>query len=490
MTTPPIEPNAPEAAPATSAGTPVSENTAATPPASKAQPALSAELEREIDEVLRNATDSGASSGRRQGKKRREPAQAHAASAAINVGEKPKIRGPRVVQSGREHRSGKVVSVGPTDVFIEFGPKELGVLPRTQFKEDEALPQVGDTFEVVVDKFEPNESIYICSRPGAVQKADWEMLEVGQVVEARVTGVNKGGLELEVANHRAFMPASQVDVRRVADLSVYVGEKMKCTVTKVDRRGQGNITLSRREIMAEEKAEQIKKLKEELKEGDEREGVVRKIMPFGAFVDIGGIDGLLHISDLSHDRVQKVEDVVKEGQALRVKILKLDWENDRHSLGLKQLTTHPFAEAAKNFKEGDEVTGRVTKLTEFGAFVQLAEGVEGLVHISELSWKRVARTSDVVQPNQTVKVKILKIDPDARKISLSIKQTMSQPASDRARRGGKGKDFEDNRTPEEILKETPQLRRLREQAKAATKGKLRSGLGEGVLGMGLKDLKL
>jgi ribosomal protein S1 len=436
-----------------------------------------------------------------------EAAMAAAAAAPATEDEhKPKkIRGPRLVQGGREYRKGAVVSVGPDDIFLEFGPKELGVVPRSQLKEDAPVPAIGDQMEVVVSRFDTSESLLICSLPGTVQKADWEMLEKGQIVEARVTGTNKGGLELEVAKHRAFMPASQVDIHRVPDLSVFVGEKLTCKVTRIDRGGRGNITLSRRDVLAVEQKERLGELKTKLTEGDEIEGTIRKIMPFGAFVDMGGVDGLLHISDISHDRVDKVEDKLSEGQQVRVRILKLDWDSGRHSLGLKQLEPDPFEEALKELNEGDVTTGIVTKLLDFGCFVRIGEqgpGIEGLVHISELDWKRVEKTSDVVQPNATVKVKVLKIDKDKKKLSLSIKQTKDrpqQPGGGPGRgRGRKGRGEADTRSPEEILKETPEFRRLREkfkkqQPKAETPEEDRSagGLGSsGGMGLGLGDLKL
>lgn len=423
------------------------------------------------------------------------PEELEAANAAL---EKKAIRGPRVVQGGREHRTGIVVSVGPTDIFVEFGPKELGVLPRDQFKEGDALPETTKEIEVVIDRFEASESLYICSRPGAVQKADWELLQPGQVVEARVTGFNKGGLELEVAKHRAFMPASQIDTRRIEDLSVFVGEKMPCKVIRVDRSGRGNITLSRRDLVAAERKAALEELKSKLEVGQTLEGVVKKIMPFGAFVDMGGMDGLLHISDLSHDRVNKVEDVVKEGQTVTVQILKLDWDKGRHSLGMKQLQEDPWQTATGDIKEGEEVSGTVTKMMEFGAFVEVASGIEGLVHISELSWQRVAKTSDVVQPGKVVKVKVLKVDPDTKKISLSMKQCSDAPRPKGTQKRGRGRGDRgdrDTRSADEILKETPALRRAREKAKQKEKDAagLKSGLGDlGASGGGggLGDLKL
>lgn len=422
---------------------------------------------------------------------------------------KAKLRGPRVVQGGREHRTGRVVSVGPTDVFLEFGPKELGVIDRSQFKDKEGnepnLPSANDSLEVVVQRYDAAESLFICVLPGSIQKADWEMLSPGQNVEARVTGVNKGGLELEIAGHRAFMPASQVDLDHVKDLSVFVGEKMECQVQRVDKRGKGNIVLSRREILQSQRAEAAGKLRDVLQEGQTIEGTVRKIMDFGVFVDLGGVDGLVHMSDLSHERInhgaKNISRIVSEGQKITVQILKLDWEANRIGLGLKQLQADPFQSAASEIVEGAEATGKVTKIADFGCFVEVAPGVEGLVHISELDYRRVAQVSDVVQEGEIVKVKVLKVDPDSRKISLSIKATKDAPAQagggggGGGGRGGKrGRGDRDDRSPEEILKETPQLRRMREQAKQREKQQAKEdfgGLGKaGGLGLGLGDLKL
>lgn len=457
------------------------QTTSVTPPTTPASPAstatteLDAQTNAEIEAAMSELADAGA------------------ADAPESSGKS--IKGPRVVRGGREHRTGMIVSVGATDVFVEFGPKELGVVEITQFKDNP--PSVGDQLEVAVQRFDSAESLYICALPGAVQKADWEMLEPGQVVEARVTGVNKGGLELEIANHRAFMPASQVDIDRVPDLSVFVGEKMTCEVQKVDKRGQGNIVLSRRDVLQKERAKAAESLKEALKEGDTVTGTVRKIMDFGAFVDLGGVDGLVHLNDLSHERVnhgaKNVARHVSEGQKVSVQILKLDWEGNRIGLGLKQLQADPFASAAEEVVEGAELSGKVTKILDFGAFVEVAPGVEGLVHISELDWRRVNDVSEVLKENEVVQVKVLKVDPSDRKISLSIKQLKDRPQQQgggggRGRGGGRG--GRDDRTAEEILKETPELRRLREQAKKQPK-KGGGGLGNaGGMGMGLGDLKL
>ncbi|MCA9293978.1 MAG: S1 RNA-binding domain-containing protein [Phycisphaerales bacterium] len=492
------QPQTPDQAPAHEPqGAPAPTPVATTQDTASAPVELSADLAAAANAAMEQATLGTDADPKQDAPHHEIPAELQQGSKAPGG-----IRGPRVVQGGREYREGTVVSVGPDDIFIEFGPKSLGVLPRIQFKdqasgEEKDLPTVGGKFEVVVDRYEPSESLYICSRPGVVQKADWEMLQIGQTVEARVTGTNKGGLELEVAQHRAFMPASLVSDRRIADMSVFVGEKMACKVAKVDRSGKGNIVLDRRAILDEEKKQRAGELKDKLNVGDTVEGTVKSVVQFGAFVDIGGIDGLLHISDISHDRVRKVEDHIKEGQTVQVQILKLDWDKGRHSLGMKQLQADPFQTGVGEMKEGDVVQGRITKLAEFGAFIEIAPGIEGLAHISELEWRRVEKTSDVVQPNQVLPVKILKIDPDKKKISLSVKQAKErpEPRGGGAPRGrGKGRGERDDRTPEEILKETPALRRMREKAQQKGNkkaGKGQGGLGEGGgLGLSLGDLKL
>ncbi len=430
---------------------------------------ISAETQREIDEAMRALdAEDGLHTALPKG------------GAAVAAVAKPAhVRGPRVVQAGREHRTGTIVTVGPTDIFLEFGPKELGIVPRIQYPEDQ-LPEKGAQLEVVIDKYEASESLYICSRPGSVQKADWEMLEPGQVVEARVTGVatketKQVGLELEVAGHRAFMPAGQVSLDRVEDLSVFVGERVKAAVTRIERMGKGNIVLSRREVLMLERQQNAEKIKASLAEGQVLEGTVRKIMAFGAFVDIGGVDGLVHLSDLTFDRVghgeKAVAKFVKEGQKVSVKVLKVDLEHNRISLGIKQVQGDPFATAANTLAEGAEVTVKVTRIAEFGAFCEIAPGVEGLLHISELDHRRVAKVEDVLKPDQVVQAKILKLNKDDRRISLSLKALKPLPeinlgAGDAKGKPGKGgKDKFGGRTAEEILKETPALRRLREKFK-------------------------
>jgi len=379
------------------------------------------------------------------------------------------IRGPRVVSGGGQTRTGRVVNVTDSDIFLEFGPKELAVVPREQWRPGEAAPQAGEDLEVLVERFDQGESVYVCSRPGAIRKAIWDQLRAGQVVEATCTGTNKGGLEMELAGgHRAFMPASQVAIERVEDLSRFVGQRLECQVQRVERRGSGNVVLSRRAMIEKERERDAAKLREHLAVGQVVEGVVRRIAPFGAFVDLGGVDGLVHVSDLSHQRVgqgeQAVRRFVSEGQRVRVEVLKLDWEAGRISLGMKQLEADPYAQAKQSVEEGAELSGRVTKIADFGAFVELAPGVEGLVHISELDHKRVRTVGDAVAVDEVVKVKVLSVDHGKRRISLSIKALKDPPAGSRERSGP---------SADEIKKETPALRRLREKFG----GDLKGGLG-------------
>ncbi|MCC6319821.1 MAG: S1 RNA-binding domain-containing protein [Phycisphaerales bacterium] len=473
--------------PAASTNGPAAPEAAAPAPAAPPASAIDAQTQAEIDEAMAalgfgGEPIEGGGGGRKKREVKPSATQMQHAHDIAPIGgvQKPALRGPRVVQAGREHRSGKVVSVGPTDIFLEFGPKELGVAQRINWPEDQ-LPVVGAEVEVVIERFEAAESLFICSKPGTVVKAAWESLEIGQTVEGKVVGTNKGGLEVEIAGHRAFLPASQVSLDRIPDLSVMIGEKLTCQVAQIDKRGKGNIVLGRRDLLAAERKQRAEKLKETLHEGDTVDGTVRKIMPFGAFVDVGGVDGLIHIGDLSYDRVgfgeQAIGKHLKEGQQVKVRVLKIEWNDEdlkksRIGLGLKQLASDPFQTAVNDIKEGADVGGRITRLADFGAFVELAPGVEGLVHVSEIAHRRIGHPKDVLKENEVVRCKVLKLDAGARKISLSIKAMTEAPA---APAGKGGKDRAPMRSIEEITKETPALRRLRAQAALKAKSQQLKG---------------
>jgi small subunit ribosomal protein S1 len=362
----------------------------------------------------------------------------------------------------REFKTGLVVNIHGDDVYVEFGPKSQGICPLSQFTEK---PEPGQRLPFVIERYDEREGLLMLSREGAVRKAEWESLDVGQVVEARCTGTNKGGLELELAHHKAFMPAGQVDIRHIEDLEVFVGEKMPCEIIEIDRQRE-RIILSRRSHLETERARLREKLLDELEVGQTVAAVITSIQDYGAFADLGGIDGLIHISDLSYQRIRHPSEVVKDGDQVNVKVLKIDREADpvRISLGMKQTLEDPYQSQAGKLEVGGTVTGRVTKLMPFGAFVELAPGVEGLIHISELAHERINKVSSVVKPDQVVTVKVLSIDHDQRRIGLSLK-AMQDPAE-----GGGG--------DESSRQEDPHLRKLKAQLGKKFGDNLQGGLGK------------
>jgi small subunit ribosomal protein S1 len=321
-------------------------------------------------------------------------------------------------------RLGRIVSIGKEDVFVDFGGKSQGIASLMQFEEE---PKVGDELEFHVDRYDPREGVLVLTRKGAAAgNVSWESLEVGQIVEGTVTGVNKGGLELDVKGMRAFMPAGQVEIFHVPDLTQFINQRMNAEVTQVEREGK-NIVLSRRNILEREREEKKKALLAELAPEQIRRGTVRAVMDFGAFVDLGGVDGLLHVSELSFRRVRNPGELVKQGDVLDVKILKIDKETGKISLSLKQARgVDPWTTAGERYSVGTELTGRVTKLENFGAFIEVEEGIEGLLPISEMSYKRIKHPSDVAKEGDTLRLVVLSLDPLARRMSFSHKQAMNR----------------------------------------------------------------
>jgi len=319
----------------------------------------------------------------------------------------------------RQRKTGTIMSIHGDDVFVEFGPKSQGVCKLTLFEE---APALGSQMEFIVERYDKEDGLLILTRQGQVQKAEWESLEVGQVIEARCVGVNKGGLEMEVANHRAFMPAGQVDLRHIAELSVFVGEKMPCEVTEVDRQ-RGRIILSRRKVQEVDRKHARDNLLMTLEVGQTMPAVITSIQAYGAFADIGGLDGLIHISDIAYERLKHPSEVLKEGQQVTVKVLKIETKDGQQKigLGLKQTQADPAMAVREQIKPGESLSGRVTRIMPFGAFVELAPGLEGLIHISELSHDRVHDVRKVVKPDEIITVKILSVDSGGKKISLSLK---------------------------------------------------------------------
>ncbi|HYT91546.1 MAG TPA: S1 RNA-binding domain-containing protein, partial [Gemmataceae bacterium] len=264
------------------------------------------------------------------------------------------------------------------------------------------------------------------TRKGAAIEADWSTVAVGQIVEARVTATNKGGLSVEINGIRGFMPISQIDLYRVENAETYVNQRLLCEVTEVDP-VERNLVVSRRNLLEREREEMREKVWAELAEGQTRTGIVRSVRDFGAFVDLGGVDGLIHVSEMSWQRVQDPTTIVQPGQSVKVMVLKIDREKRKVGLGLKQLTASPWDNIGDRYAHSHVVKGTVTRLMDFGAFVELEPGVEGLIHISELAPQRVYRVSDIVKPGQEVQVMILSVDPAQRRIGLSLKAALKAP---------------------------------------------------------------
>lgn len=322
---------------------------------------------------------------------------------------------------------GNVVKVDREYVFFALPGHHEGAAPIRQFEE---LPEVGAALEVSVTGFNPDERLYELTMPGAtIDVGDWSDLEEGVVVEVKVTGHNTGGLECEVNGIRGFIPISQIALYRVENLAEFVEQKFPVVVTEANP-ARRNLVLSRRALLEREQAEAREKLMQSLEVGQEHEGVVRSLRDFGAFVDIGGVDGLIHISKLSWDRVSHPSEVLEEGQRVKVKIDKIDADSGKISLSYRDLLEKPWDGAEAKFPNGSIVTGTVSKIMPFGAFVRIAAGVEGLVHISELAHHRVTRVDTVVQEGQEVTVKVLSVDEGAQKMSLSLKAAMGPPPAE------------------------------------------------------------
>ncbi|MCH7527178.1 MAG: S1 RNA-binding domain-containing protein, partial [Planctomycetes bacterium] len=303
-----------------------------------------------------------------------------------------------------------------------------GVLPAKQLA-DEPLPAIGDRLEVTVTGFDEDEGLLLLSRKDAVMAAAWETLQVGQNVEGVVTGHNKGGLEIKIDGIDAFIPISQIDRSRIEseDLPAYTNKRLRCRVIEFHR-GEQKLVVSRREVMDEEAAAAREELFETLVEGQTVTGTVRTIMPYGAFVDIGGVDGLLPVRDMGYSRIEDPATVVAEGQQLELKVLKVDREEKKIALGLKQIQADPWADAEEKWPVDSIVSGRVTRLMDFGAFVELAEGVEGLIPIGEMTFeRRISHPREIVNENEVVKVRVLTVDTQRNRISLSLKRVGDDP---------------------------------------------------------------
>jgi small subunit ribosomal protein S1 len=354
-----------------------------------------------------------------------------------------------------QRKRGRIVGVHGKDVFVEVpGGRSQGVLPLQQF--EDAPPKVGDVVEFDIDHYDSANGLLILTREGSVQHVtDWSTVALHMVVEAKVTGTNKNktGLTVEVNGIKGFLPASQLDMYRVEDIEQFVNQRLKVQVVELDP-AERNLIVSRRALQERERAAKAEQFWASVKEGETRKGTVKSIKPFGAFVDLGGADGLIPASEFSWQRVNDLSEFVKVGQEVQVLVARVDHDARKIGLSLRQLTTSPFAEFANRVKAGARLTGKVTRVADFGAFVELEPAVEGLVHVSELSTQRVRRVRDVVSEGQTVEVEILSVDVDSRRIALSLKR-ISQEKEDAEDAAAEAERQADLKAAEELRANRP-----------------------------------
>ncbi|HAA88787.1 MAG TPA: 30S ribosomal protein S1 [Verrucomicrobiales bacterium] len=323
---------------------------------------------------------------------------------------------------------GRILEIQPQVVLVDIGYKSEGAIPVSEFEDEEI--EVGKEIEVLLERLENDEGMIVLSKEKAAHKQNWDKIAKvfhdGGLVKGKVKAVVKGGLMVNVGVE-AFLPGSQIDIIPPKDLTEYVGNIYEFKIVKINDERK-NVVLSRREVIEAERAEQRQAFLQEVNAGDVVEGFVKNITDFGAFIDLKGMDGLLHITDMSWGRVNHPSEMLTIAQPITVQILEVDKEKERVSLGLKQMTPNPWEDIENRFPVGDHVKGKITKLVPYGAFVEVATGVEGLIHVSELSWtKRITRPSDVLELGQEIESVVLGINIEEQKISLGVRQLEPNP---------------------------------------------------------------
>jgi small subunit ribosomal protein S1 len=327
---------------------------------------------------------------------------------------------------------GTVEKITDQTVIINIGFKSEGIVPIAEFRDgDQLMVKPGDQVDVLVKQLENNEGYVELSRADAIRMQTWEQIEAayksGNTITGRVTDRIKGGLRVDIGGIQAFLPGSQVDIRPVRNLESFKNKDIEVRVLKVNRK-RSNIVLSRKVVLEERNAERKGDTLKALEEGIIVDGVVKNITEYGAFIDLGGLDGLLHITDMSWGRIQNPNELFKVGETIQVKVLKFDQDKERVSLGYKQLLPDPWSTIGERYQIGARVRGKVVSIADYGAFIELEPGVEGLVHVSEMSWsKRVKHPSKLVSVGQEIEAQVLEIDSNNRRISLGIKQIEANP---------------------------------------------------------------
>jgi small subunit ribosomal protein S1 len=331
---------------------------------------------------------------------------------------------------------GKVLRIDDDFVLVDVGYKSEGIIPREEWEDGEAVPEIGERIRVLVEDVEDiagrqeDRGMIVLSKRKAEKIEKWlkvmETVHEGDVVSGTVTRKIKGGLLVDIGVN-VFLPASQVDIRRPHDIGEYIGKEIKCLVLKIDE-ARRNIVVSRRSLIEQERAQKKSELLKQLEVNQLRKGVVKNIADFGAFVDLGGIDGLLHITDMSWGRINHPSEMVQIDDQIEVMVLHIDYEKEKIALGLKQKSASPWEHVATKYPVGATIKGSVVNVMSYGAFVKLEDGIEGLVHISEMSWtKRISHPSELVHIDQEVEVMVLDINQEKQEISLGMKQTQSNP---------------------------------------------------------------
>jgi len=371
---------------------------------------LEASLEAEI-----NAALSGVS-----GLSEASPAAVVAEAATTAVQEDQLLPGTKL--------KGKVQSVHGDSVIVDVGFRASGVVPTRQFDQNK-LPQPGSELDLVVENYNSDEGlVHLNLHKQTVTKpaGNWDAVSEGQIVDCMVVKTNKGGLEVTVSSLRGFLPAGQVDVSFVSNLEPYVGQKLRVKILEVNPKKR-NLVVSRRAFLEADVAEKRVEIWKTLEVGQKRTGTVKTLKDYGAFVDIGGVDGMIHVGEMSWSRINKPSDILSVGQQVEVQILSIDQEKQKVSLGMRQLMANPWQMIVEKFQPASVVHGKVTKTTEFGAFVELEPGVEGMVHISELDHRRVHRVADVLNVGDEKDFQVISVDAEKKRIALSLKRLIAKP---------------------------------------------------------------